>query len=58
MDSIWNCAFGVDIDLQNNLSGPDNMYYHKCEKVFKQGTELVFVNYLGSIYIYIYYLLI
>jgi hypothetical protein len=51
MDSIWNCAFGVDIDLQNNLSGPDNMYYHKCEKVFKQGTELVFVNYLGSIFI-------
>lgn len=44
MDSIWNCAFGVDIDLQNNH---ENLYYHKCEKVFKQGLEFRLLNYLG-----------
>nr|UOU03272.1 cytochrome P450 3045C2 [Brachionus rubens] len=31
MDSIWNCAFGVDADIQNN---PDNEYYKKCEDLF------------------------
>lgn len=45
MDTIWNCAFGVDIDFQNN---PDNAYYHKCEKVFKQGLKLTVFNYIGS----------
>jgi len=32
MDTIWNCAFGLDIDLQNN---PDNEYFKNSEKVFQ-----------------------
>lgn len=31
MDTIWNCAFGVDIDLQRN---PENEYFKKCEQIF------------------------
>ena len=31
MDTIWNCAFGLDIDLQNDM---DNIYYEKSESVF------------------------
>ena len=27
MDTIWNCAFGLDLDLQNN---PDNEYLKHC----------------------------
>lgn len=30
MDTIWNCALGLDIDLQNDL---DNIYYKKSESV-------------------------
>lgn len=50
MDTIWNCAFGYDIDLQNN---PNNSYFYKCEGVFRQGLELRFVNYLGGIFAFI-----
>jgi len=31
MDTIWNCAFGLDIDLQNDL---DNIYFKKSEAIF------------------------
>ncbi len=31
MDTIWNVAFGVDIDLQNDLN---NDYFDKCEIMF------------------------
>ena len=31
MDSIWNCAFGLDIDLQND---PDNLFLkNSCEHI-------------------------
>jgi hypothetical protein len=40
MDTIWNCAFGIDIDVQNN---PENEYFTKCEKVFAN-TEKLEVN--------------
>jgi cytochrome P450 len=30
MDTIWNCAFGVDIDVQNN---PNDPYFVKSEKI-------------------------
>ncbi len=36
MDSIWNCAFGMDIDLQNN---PDNLYMHNSENIFRKVTH-------------------
>ncbi|CAF0869176.1 unnamed protein product [Brachionus calyciflorus] len=32
MDSIWMCAFGLDLDMQNN---PDNEYFKRCEALFK-----------------------
>jgi len=33
MDTIWNCAFGVDIDSQNN---PNNPFFVKAVEHFKQ----------------------
>lgn len=32
MDTIWNCAFGLDIDLQNN---PKNEYFVNSENLFR-----------------------
>nr|QEV83793.1 cytochrome P450 [Brachionus rotundiformis] len=31
MDSIWNCAFGIDVDIQNKT---ENKYYDHCEEMF------------------------
>ena len=31
MDTIWNCAFGLDIDLQNN---PENPYLVNSNQIF------------------------
>jgi hypothetical protein len=31
MDAIWNCAFGIDVDMQNDLK---NDFYFKSEAVF------------------------
>ena len=45
MDTIWNCAFGVDIDLQNN---PDNEYFKKCEQIFSEATHLTILHRFGS----------
>ena len=45
MDSIWNCAFGIDIDLQNN---PDNEYFTRCEDVFGNNLKFPFYFKLGS----------
>jgi hypothetical protein len=47
MDTIWNCAFGLDIDVQNN---PDNKYFTSCELVFSNSWKLNFQSYLGSIF--------
>ena len=33
MDTIWNAAFGIDINLQLDHKGDD--YYNKCEAVFR-----------------------
>lgn len=44
MDSLWNGAFGVDIDIQNDL---DNEYFHKCEANFKMLGDLILPQYLG-----------
>jgi hypothetical protein len=32
MDTIWNVAFGVDTDMQNDM---DNEYFYRCEKQFE-----------------------
>ena len=45
MDTIWNCAFGLDIDVQNQ---PDNKYFTSCELVFSNSWKLNFQSYLGS----------
>ena len=30
MDTIWNCAYGIDINSQDE---PENKYFHAAEKV-------------------------
>ncbi len=45
MDTIWNCAFGVDLDMQNN---PSNEYYEMAEKFFNDVAEPNFLIYFGS----------
>ena len=37
MDTIWNCAIGLDIDLQNDL---DNVYFKQSERVFQMLIKL------------------
>lgn len=32
MDTIWQCAFGVDADTQNKKDDP---YFKNCERVFR-----------------------
>ncbi len=44
MDTIWNCAFGLDIDVQNQ---PNNDYFTKCEQVFSNSWKFNFPMYLG-----------
>ena len=45
MDTIWNCAFGLDTDLQNN---PDNKYFKNSENVFKLLTTFHLPIFLSS----------
>lgn len=45
MDSIWNCAFGVDINLQYNT---ENEYLNKCEAIFTNTTRLSLPAFLGT----------
>ena len=45
MDTIWNCAFGLDIDLQNNR---DNSYFRNCERLFSDTASWNLPRYLGS----------
>ena len=45
MDTIWNCAFGVDIKVQDNI---DNEYFVKCERFFKEIGSDNILNFIGS----------
>ena len=45
MDAIWNCAFGVDNDLQHN---PDNPYFTRSESFFSGSVRFTIENYLGG----------
>lgn len=45
MDSIWNCAFGVDINIQYER---ENEFFKKCEKIFKDLADLNFFTYLAD----------
>ncbi|CAF0750430.1 unnamed protein product [Brachionus calyciflorus] len=44
MDSIWNCAFGVDINMQYEK---ENDYFNKCEEVFRLSANMILPQYLG-----------
>ncbi len=44
MDTIWNCAFGLDIDLQNDL---DNEYFYKSEALFSIAFDFSFAHFLS-----------
>ncbi|RNA00434.1 cytochrome p450 -like protein [Brachionus plicatilis] len=44
MDSIWNCAFGVDINMQYDK---ENLYLKNCEQFFKVTSNLMLPHYLG-----------
>lgn len=46
MDSIWNCAFGVDANIQTDH---DNEYFVKCEKTFQIFGEQNLPILIGSI---------
>lgn len=48
MDTIWNCAFGLDIDLQND---PDNLYLRNCESFFRLTAYPGFFSYLSLLFI-------
>ena len=45
MDTIWNCAFGADIDIQRKK---ENEYFDKCEAVFNATIKLRLIHYLGG----------
>ena len=46
MDTIWNCAFGVDIQVQEN---PDNEYFLKCENAIREvGSENLLTKIAGK----------
>nr|QUF59378.1 cytochrome p450 CYP3045C1 [Brachionus angularis] len=44
MDSIWNCAFGVDINMQFET---ENEYFNKSEIIFKNTIDLNFFEFIG-----------
>lgn len=44
MDTIWNCAFGLDINAQNENS----MYLEKSERVFRDAANFNLPMYLGG----------
>ena len=37
MDSIWNSAFGLDIDCQNN---PENQYFTRTSKFIQSTSKM------------------
>ena len=52
MDTIWNCAVGIDIDCQHNLNDP---YLAKSLLVFKDLEDLKFAFIATSKYCKIFY---
>lgn len=45
MDSIWNCAFGIDTDIQKNAK---NEYFDRCEAMFTFLAKPKFLDFLLS----------
>lgn len=49
MDTIWNCAFGVDINIQFDKSKEE--YFEKCEAIFLRAINRAFISKLSSQYL-------
>jgi len=47
MDTIWQAAFGVDIDMQNKH---DNFYFSQCEKIVGETANFTIVHYFASVF--------
>ena len=45
MDALWNCAYGIDMNFQNNHN---NNYFRRCEIIFRQMEGFNTFMYLGS----------
>ena len=48
MDTLWNCAYGIDINMQTSADQTALSYFSKCERVFKESEELSPPIYFGS----------
>jgi hypothetical protein len=46
MDAIWNCAFGLDADIQNDLQ---NEYFSKSEAAFRGEGRTIFYTLSGNV---------
>lgn len=46
MDTIWNYAFGLDIDIQRN----ESEYYPRSEGVFRNAETLNIFSFICNIY--------
>jgi hypothetical protein len=44
MDTIWNIAIGLDMDLQNN---PDNEYLKKSEQLINSTRNINFLQFIS-----------
>ncbi len=45
MDTIWNVAFGVDKDVQNDMK---NEYFYKAEEAFSSSADFGPLMFLAS----------
>lgn len=46
MDTLWNCTYGIDINVQNK---PNNEYFKASEKIFSDAFKFKFLKILSSI---------
>ena len=46
LDAIWNCAFGIDINIQE--SDNDIHYYKKCEEMFSLSESTHIFSFFGG----------
>lgn len=46
LDAIWNCGFGVDIDIQQN--DRDVEFFKRCEQFFKIHEGINFFSFVGG----------
>lgn len=51
LDAIWNCAFGIDINIQE--SEDDIYFYKKCEEFFKNCESPNIFSFFASIKLFL-----